>query len=150
MVNKKRIRKTVIYKKSELIGLNQSDTLEKLIREVLKVWAKPSQRRQNMGANENDSGVRKVIGSTDSVGNMLFGTILLYELGKDITFVVEDENAEEYIIESQNPAIGLNESEKDKRREVLQSALYFGVLGNHVVAVQSQALKCRDLESHLT
>ncbi|WP_311567246.1 hypothetical protein [Photobacterium arenosum] len=32
----------------------------------------------------------------------------------------------------------------------MQSALYFGVLGNHVVAVQSQALKCRDLEKHLT
>lgn len=148
-MSKTRIRKSIIYKKSEIIGLDEKRTLERLIKEALLVKPKPSDRRQSMGSNEIDSAVRRVIGSTSAKENMLFGTVLLYEVGKDVTFVVEDDDAEEFIIESQNPSVGISSEADKRRREVLQSALYFGVLGNHVVAVQSQALKCKDLESHL-
>lgn len=148
-MSKTRIRKSIIYKKSEIVGIDERRTLERLIKEALLVKPKPSDRRQNMGSDEIDSGVRRVIGSTSAKENMLFGTVLLYEVGKDVTFVVEDDDAEEFIIESQNPSVGISSEEDKKRREVLQSALYFGVLGNHLVAVQSQALRCKDLESHL-
>ncbi|SBT60904.1 Uncharacterised protein [Plesiomonas shigelloides] len=148
-MNKKRVRKSVVYKKAEIAGLTQKKSLSQLIAESLKVFSKPSQRRESLGSAGEDSGVRRVIGSTDEIENMLFGTVLLYEVGKDVTFVVEDDDAEEFIIESQNPAVGTEDESDKKRREVLQSALYFGVLDNHVVLVQSHALKSRDLESHL-
>jgi hypothetical protein len=46
-----------------------------------------------------------------------------------------------------------NESVEDekikKRREFIDSMLYFGVLDNHVVLVQSASLRARELEAHL-
>lgn len=138
--------KTIIYKRAEFThpGL----VLETLLSGAMSKFPKPANRRQITGDPDQDSGVRKVIGSCTDASPMMCGTFLLYEIGKDVAFVVEDESAEEFVIEAQHPDVGLSKLD-NKRREVLESALYFGVWGNHVVLVQSAALKSRDFESHL-
>lgn len=144
----KRIRKSksIIYKRAELT--DSSLVLETLLQNAFNSFPRPAQRRQVIGSAEQDSNVRQVIGGSTHEQSMLCGSFLLYEIGKDVAFVVEDEEAEEFVIESQNPGVGLEEGDT-RRREVLQSALYFGVLGEHVVLVQSAALKSRDFENHL-
>lgn len=144
----KRIRKpkTIIYKRADFSV--PGTVLETAIKNAFIKAPKPALRREKIGDGEKDSGIRKVIGASKYQDSMLCGAFLLYEIGKDVTFVVEDDDADEFIIESQNPAAGLSE-EDNKNREVLESALYFGVWGNHVVLVQSAALKARDLENHL-
>ncbi|MEE9491984.1 MAG: hypothetical protein V3W04_01210, partial [Gammaproteobacteria bacterium] len=68
-----------------------------------------------------------------------------YEPGKDQTVVVMDDESNEYPVEQ----IPLGESDDGKKREVVESVLYFGILENHVILVQSQALKARDYERHI-
>lgn len=141
-----RRQKNIIYKRAEFTqpGL----VLETLLQQAFDIHPKPAQRRQQMGTGEVDSNVRHVIGASTHEQSMLCGSFLSYEIGKDVTFVVEDEEADEFIIESQNPAPDLEEGD-NRKREVLQSALYFGVYGEHVVLVQSPALKSREFEGHL-
>ncbi|WP_417537025.1 hypothetical protein [Marinomonas sp.] len=140
---RKRKQKTVIYKRAEFnkTGL----VLETLLNNAFSTLDKPSKRRQDHG-HEGD--IKQVIGAVKKQQVMLCGTLLMYEVGKDVAFVVEDDDADEYAIESQNPSVGLDENDK-RKREVLQSALYFGIWGNHVVLVQSQALQSRQFETHI-
>lgn len=145
MTNRARRPKTVMYKRADFNhpGL----TLQQLLDDALGVLNKPALRRQNVGESE-EAPVRRVIGRTQEITPMVFGTMLYYEPGRDITFVIEDENAEEFLIQHESPQQDPDQA-NGARREVLQSALYFGVHGNHVVVCQSQALKARDLEKHL-
>lgn len=145
MAVKQRKQKAIIYKRAEFS--NSGPVLETLLNSAFSVVEKPGKRRQKM-AGEIDSNVRRVIGAVKMHQNMLCGSLLMYEVGKDVAFVVEDDDADEYEIESQNPTVGQSDDDK-KKRELLQAALYFGVWGNHVVVVQSQALKARQLEQHL-
>lgn len=141
-----RRQKNIIYKRAEFTqsGL----VLETLLQKALDKFPKPAARREVVGSAEQDSKVRRVIGASRHERAMACGSLLLYEIGKDVAFVIEDEEADEFIVESQNPAKGLDEGDT-RKREVLESALYFGIFGEHVVLVQSHALKARDLENHL-
>lgn len=139
---KKRLKKSVIYKQCELGPYGSH--LQDLVDQAFKLKSKAVERREELGDNGEEV-VRRVVSKIRRQDGMLFGQLLLYQVGKDMTFVVEDESAEDFEIESSNPPA----SEDGKRREVLESALYFALLGNHVVIQQSQALKARDLEKHL-
>lgn len=145
MVVRQRKQKRIIYKRAEFIG--GSFVLGELLEQAFLTKNKPALRRQSIG-DEGTSDIRQVVGATKKEQNMLCGSLLMYEIGKDIAFVVADDEADEYQIESQNPAVGLEEGDQ-RTREVLQAALYFGVWDNHVVLVQSQALQSRQLENHL-
>lgn len=140
-MKKVRTRKTLIYKQAMLThpGLE----LQALLTSALGIRQKPAERRENLGA-DGEHVVRRVIGSYREQDGMLFGHMMLYEVGKDVTFVVEDEDADEFEVVQSN--IGADD---DKRKEILESVLYFGILANHVVILQSRALKARDMEYHL-
>jgi len=137
-----RKQKSVIYKRVEFSPT--SKVLETLLKDALENLDRPSKRRQV------DSDTTYVIGTVKNVSNMLCGSLLSYEPGSDIAFVIEDDYANEYPIEQLSPGSVVTDGGEEKRREVLQSALYFGVWGNHMVIIQSQALKSRQLENHLT
>ncbi|EHJ9983661.1 hypothetical protein KB976_002731 [Vibrio parahaemolyticus] len=146
MAKRNRIPKSVMYKRCRFFGEKSDLVLDKILSEILERMSKASERREYIDDNKR---VRRVVGSVDRLGNMIFGSLLYYEIDKDVTFVVEDEDAENYILETQNPSIGLTPRDDNKKRELLESVLYFGVFENHLVLSQSKALRSRDLESHL-
>jgi hypothetical protein len=145
-IKKVRSSKTVIYKRADIEGIETD--LQATVEAALAEAAKPSDRKETIG-DAAVSNIRRVIGSHNAKENMLFGSLYLYEVGKDVTFVIEDDDADEFLIEAQNPAVGLDDEDDTKRRELLESALYFAIWKNHVVVAQSAALKARDLENHL-
>lgn len=137
---KVRRRKSIQYKRAQF--KDTGTDLQSYIENALKSAQKPTNREEHL----DDKGVvRRVINSSRTQNSMVFGQMIRYEQGKDQTVVVMDEDSDEYPVEQ----IPLNQGNDGKRREVVESVLYFGVLENHVVLVQSHALKARDFERHL-
>lgn len=107
--------------------------------------------------NEDDDSCR-LINRHKEFNGMFFGQLVFFESGKSQTFITLDEDAEYYNIGAiTSDAISDHEgsdqeskSEKAKlRKEFIDSILYFGVLYDHVVILQSSALRARELETHL-
>ena len=135
-------RKTIQYKLARFTGTGEDLDLQSYIESALVQAKRPKDREEN----PCDEGmVRRVINSYIKKNGMIYGQMIRYEQGKDQTVVVLDDNSEEYLVEH----IPLNQENDGKRREVVESVLYFGVLENHVVLVQSQSLKARNFEKHL-
>lgn len=141
MVDKKRRPKTIVYKQAQL--KTGTATLQDCLDAALIKRALPAHRLESL---DGDGGAEKrFINSFIKQKGMLFGQVLLYETGKDQTIVIVDENSKEYPVES----LSLPKRRDGKDQEVLESVLYFGVLDNHVILAQSQALKARHVELHL-
>jgi hypothetical protein len=139
-VAKERRRKTIQYKNAQF--KSTGTYLQAYLEAALTTAKKPRDRVEYLDENGT---VRRVINSSKSQNGMLFGQMIRYEPGKDQTVVVMDNESDEFPVEQ----IPLNQSDDGKRREVIESVLYFGILENHVVLVQSQALKARDFEQHI-
>ncbi|HHL31066.1 MAG TPA: hypothetical protein ENJ41_00680 [Oceanospirillales bacterium] len=131
--------KTLYYKKATF--LQDGGDLQKSLANALK-------SRKNLGArketlNEEDKTYR-LVGKSTKQGGMLFGNLVLYTAGVHQNMIAFKEDEEELNFEDIPPP-----QKKDGRhREFLDSVLYFGVLGNHVVVAQSSALRSRELENH--
>jgi hypothetical protein len=118
--------------------------------------AKPSQRQQKI--NNDDSSVIFINKFSDYNG-MTFGQLVFLESGKRQPFITVDDDAEFYSIDSLSSEKIPEESKAGdvaseelakKRREFLESMLYFGVIDNHMIIMQSASLKSRELEAHLS
>lgn len=117
--------------------------------------SRPSLRQQK--ANDEDTSV-VFINKFKEYNGMSFGQLVYLESGKQQPFITVDDDAEFYSISSLSsekiPEIDDKEKTEaeaaKKRREFLESMLYFGVLDNHMVVMQSSALKTRELEAHLS
>lgn len=125
---------------------------------------KPNQRQQK--ANEEDTVVIFVNRYTKYNG-MSVGQLVYLEKGRKQPYITVDDSAEYYSIDSLS-SDEIPENKKDenpetpsaleapsetvikKRREFVESILYFGVVDNHMVIMQSSALQSRNLEAHLT
>lgn len=89
--------------------------------------------------------VKRVINSSKNKSSMLFGQMVLFEPGRDQTVIIMDDSVNnEYLVEK----IALTAGDDGKKRELIESVLYFGVKDNHVVIVQSHALRARQCELH--
>lgn len=139
-MEKVRKRKTVQYKRAQFNATGSH--LQAYLESALATAKKPVDRVELL---DDKGSVRRVINSSKQRNGMLFGQMIRYEPGKDQTVVVMDDESDEYPVEQ----MPLNQSDDGKKREVVKSVLYFGVLENHVVLVQSHALKARDYERHL-
>ncbi|WP_273861960.1 hypothetical protein [Pseudomonas sp. LA5] len=122
---------------------------------------RPNQRQQK--ANAEDT-VVIFINKFQKYNGMNFGQLVYLEKGRKQPFITVDDDAEFYSIDSlssddipdtevlspdiQDP--GVDSTTVKKRREFVESILYFGVLDNHLVLMQSAALQSRHLEAHLT
>lgn len=84
-------------------------------------------------------------------GKLLLCQLVQFEEGLTQMTIVMDDNSESFELNPFTPAdIKKNSSTKNnKTTEFLDSMLYFGVLGNHVVILGSQALRSKELEGHL-
>lgn len=76
---------------------------------------------------------------------MFFGSLVKYESGANKHILTIDDHAPRLNLDQIAPQA----SKEGKRREFLDSILYFAVLGNHVVILQAASLRTKELEKHL-
>lgn len=143
--------KTIHYKRAVITNCNL--TLQNLLKTAFSKQgnaAKAKQRREVL--NQDDESCRLINHHKDYNG-MLFGQLIFFEPGRSQVLITLDDDAEYYEIDAITPnSIDKENNESDKikkRREFVDSMLYFGVLDNHIVLIQSASLRARELEAHL-
>ncbi|MFT6331218.1 MAG: hypothetical protein ACJAYN_003168 [Bermanella sp.] len=144
-------KKTIYYKRASFTTAGA--TLQSMLISALassSPAAKAKFRREIL--NLDDESCRLINHHTDYSG-MTFGQLVFFESGRSQTLITLDDDAEFYEINAITPnSIDINKDPKktnQSKREFIDSLLYFGVLDNHVVILQSAALKARELETHL-
>lgn len=136
-------RKTISYKKASFSN-KSSHTLQELLQKALSLNKKVGQRKEPLLDNDPDSEIYRLINCSRSQLGMVFGNLILYTKGQNIPLITLDEDADEYEVEQIVPT-----ENKGKKREFLNSILYFAIKENHVVLLQSLSLKARDFENYL-
>ena len=144
-------QKKIHYKRAVIEGGTSS--LQDLLLSALhfnKPEAVASNRREVI--NQEDNSCRLINGHTIYNG-VFFGQLVFFESGKSQTFISLDDTAKSYSLGSLTSDLLKNvttEKEAESlKQEFVDSILYFGVLDNHVVLLQSSALRARELETHL-
>lgn len=143
MSNRKRTSKVVMYKLCKHTSRDARTTLKIRLDKSLKQLQTVGDRRFNVGSDDDPCfhiiSTPQNSGKNDSA--FTFGTLITYTPGKDSLFIVDDEEASDVLLEQ----LGANLTEKGKRREFLESLIYFCVKGNHVALIQSPHLKANHL-----
>lgn len=134
--------RTLVYKSARF--LKQGKTLRSLLAEALDKAATVKERRESI-ARKGDSPMWRIIGLRKVEQEFVFGVLMRYMPGLNAAFVVDDEDADSLTLEQLAAPI----TDEGKRRELLEAMLFFGVIDNHVVLMQSSALRARHLEAHL-
>lgn len=150
-------QKAIHYKEAGLS--NCTSDLQTILESILLedgTAPKVGMRREQISPSDSESGYR-LVNRSNTFQTILFGQLVLFEQGKsqalmtisdDVAFYdINSITSEQIKLEGDD---GLNGQERDKvKREFIDSILYFGVLKNHMVIVQSNSLRARDLETHL-
>lgn len=148
-------QKTIHYKNVTISGsANLQSLLEGVIGDTGS-FKRPNQRQQK--ANIEDTVVIFINRFTNHNG-MSIGQLVYLEKGRQQPYITVDDDAEFYSISSlssENIPEGIEtqpekEQSAKKRREFVESILYFGVIDNHMVILQSSSLQSRNLEAHLS
>jgi len=139
-MNSEKKKKTIYYKKAEFNpnGANLQILLEKALIKANKI-------QDRIETVDVHGTVIRLINSSKKQGGIFFGQFIMFEPGKDQNVIVIDEDTQEYPVEFWQ----LPKKEDGKKRELLESVLYFAIFENHVVLVQSRSLRSRDFEIHL-
>ena len=148
MSNKVRHRK-LFYKQAKIV--NEKKSLGEMLKNALST---DSSRKKVISRQEplNDSGDLRFINYYENYNGMFFSQLISVEAGKIQSYLHLDEESDSYPIKPidlekiEKPA--KTEKEK-KRKEFLDSIIYFGVIGNHIAILQSSTLRARQLESYL-
>ncbi|MCL1080312.1 hypothetical protein D5R81_20000 [Parashewanella spongiae] len=97
------------------------------------------------GEEEGLEQVKVFINHYVTTYGILFGEVVRYSDGAFKSMVTVDDNAKHLSIEQVAPP----KTDDGKRRQFLDSIMYFAVFDNHVVVIQSSLLQIRDCEKHL-
>lgn len=147
MSGKKHASKVVIYKLCKHTSRDARTTLKTRLDKSLKQLQTIGDRRFNVGTDGDPCfhiiSTPQLPGKNDSA--FTFGTLITYTPGKDSLFIVDDEDASDILLEQ----LSANLTEKGKRREFLESLIYFCVKGNHIALIQSPHLKANHLAKYL-
>ena len=135
------VTKRVYLKQAVFLVKEGAPTIQEKIELALKKLNRMGDRKEVLG--EDNRHVRSVIYHRTHA-NMQFGIFASYERGTHQLIVSEDDEAETLAIEQVAPPKG----DDDKRREFLEGVCYFGLFGNHVLIVQSNALSSKQVEAH--
>jgi hypothetical protein len=134
--------KTFQYRKARIHP--NGECLSKLLKLAIGQRRKARSRRQSLSIAENEREYL-LVGDYRIEEKFFFGVLMLYNPGTNPTFLVDDEDAEMLTVQQ----FVVPETDDGKRRELVESMLFFGVCENHVVVMQSQALRAQQLEMHL-
>ncbi|WP_238085260.1 hypothetical protein [Pseudescherichia vulneris] len=156
-MSKQSRQKAIHYKVATMANCNSD--LQTILESIVGkdgTAEKVGQRREQVSPSNSDSGLR-LINRSNTFKTILFGQMILFEQGRSQALMTISDDASFYDInaitseqiklEADN---SVSEEEKQKiKREFIDSILYFGVLKNHVMIVQSSSLRSKDLEIHL-
>jgi hypothetical protein len=118
-------------------------TLQALIEQALAKVTPATERFQDFGRDSDpEAGWLRFINTHKSALGMEFGALVMYAPGQHRHTIEVADGVDELPIEQVAP-------DEDGRRQFLESMLFYGVKGNHVVLLQSMALRARDLENYL-
>lgn len=147
--------KRIHYKQAHIAG--ETATLEELLDAALNRFKRADDRKELVNANSDD--FFRLINKSERFQGMLFCQFLAFEPGQAQKYIQLKSEAESYDIKSVSSEelskLSSEELEEKQakaeevRREFIESILYFGVSGNHVVVLQSRSLTTRELETHL-
>lgn len=151
-MSKETKRRTINYKLAKLgkHPLTLQEMLEATLLDDKSQYHKAANRRESL--TEDGNSFRFINRFTNYDNDMLLCQIVQFEQGTSQMTIVIDEDAEMFEV---NPisAKDIKQSrvskDKSKSTEFLESMAYFGVMGNHMVVMGSQALKSKELERHL-
>lgn len=132
--------KTLHYR--QVRTLQNNGAFQAHLAQALKQRPQTGQRKEVL--NEEERIYRLVNSHTERKG-MQFGQLLVYSEGQHQGLITIDEDAEEMAIAHEPPS----KDQKGRRRELLQSILYFGIWKNHALLLQSASLQAKHLEAHL-
>lgn len=140
----KKVYKAVIYKRVNFHSDTASHNLKSLLEAALGKRQKLGERRQNVASAEDP--IYHAIGSTKCENpGFVFGALMTYTPDTDPLCIIDDAEAVDDVLEK----VSAPATDDGKRREFLASLMYFAVIGNHVVLMQSQALKSGHFEAYL-
>ncbi len=140
----KTVHKVVVYKRCTFHAGIPGENLKTLLERALNTSTTVGQRRLNVA--DSDHPIYHVMGAPLCEPNgFVFGALMTYTPGTDPLFLVDDEQALDVMIEK----LKAPNTSDGKRREILESMMYFGVIQDHLVLMQSQALKAPQLEAFL-
>lgn len=120
-------------------------TLQELLESAVKQKPLAKNRFQVLSQLSDDVEEREFINTYLERYGMFFGSFVRYEAGANKHTLTEDELATEFSVEQLAPP----DTTDGKKRQFLDSILYFAVFGNHVVILQSSSLKTKEFERHL-
>lgn len=141
-------RKLLHYRKAQFFT-PVTGNLQSLLAEALNKLNNVGERFDGIDENANDTsedtGFRRLINTHRSKLGMEFGNLVLYADGINKQTLTIDNKVDELDVEQMAPP----KTQDGKRREFLESILYYGIKDNHVVLLQSMALKSREIESYI-
>ncbi|MCI0508629.1 hypothetical protein C8E00_103480 [Chromohalobacter marismortui] len=147
-----------------------SFTLQDLIKDVFSSGSEARKAKKRLESISQDEQIFRLVNHYSESRGMFFGQLVVFENGKGQALLTIDDDSEYFLIDSleasevaaerggdkQHEEEGRvasqerrDEQRLEKRKEFVESMLYFGVKDNHLVVIQSMALKARDLETHL-
>lgn len=140
----KKVQKAVVYKRAKFHTEIKGQTLKTLLEAAMLKRQKLGERRQNVASTEDP--IYHAIGSTKCENpGFVFGALMTYTPDTDPLCIIDDAEAVDVVMET----VSAPATDDGKRREFLASLMFFAVIGNHVVLMQSQALKSPHLERYL-
>lgn len=140
------VSRRVSYKLTDYKGVNCGSGLKlsQMLSAALTKMLKVGDRRQSL-AGPQERPIWRLIGQFQVETEFVFGVLIQYIPGTDAVLVVDDAAADALTMEQMAAPL----TDDGKRRDVPEGLLFFGVLDNHVVVMQSQAMRAPHLEQHL-
>lgn len=120
-------------------------TLQDMLEDALNKLTPVRLRFEHLTEDSPDETWRRFVNTHRAAMGMQFGNLVLYASEQNRAIIAIDDNADELDIEQIAPP----KSNDGRRREFLESILYYGIKQNHVVLLQSMSLRARELELHL-
>ena len=141
-------QKKIRYKSVDLRGTKTlNDYLKEVTLDNTSAFFRVKNRQQSVSSNSDDY---IFINHISEYKNMVYGELVIIEIGKSQQMINIDDDASEYQMKAFFTS-DLPDDLEDKalKREFVESVLYFGVIDNHVAVIQSRALTSKILESYL-
>ena len=151
-LSKETKRRTINYKLAKLgrHPLTLQQMLEATLIDKKSFYHKAAHRRESL--TEDGNSFRFINRFNNYDNDMLLCQIVQFEQGRSQMTIVIDEEADMFEvtpISAQDIKQTKVSRATSKSTEFLESMAYFGVMGNHMVVMGSQALKSKELERHL-
>jgi hypothetical protein len=136
--------KTLLYKRANFLGpLPAKATLQTLLAAALQQHGEPAQRHEQPDPNDPEFRLLNYTGNKGRKaggGTMLACEFLSFAKEGNVGTIAVSNGVGHYVVDAMAPPEG---------KEFLGGSVYFGVLDDHVVILQSKPLRTKDLERHL-